>query len=321
MEINTILVTGANGFVGRALCEELVRLGISVKAICRESKNFDLAGCVVIQIPSIDAETDWTASLNKVNTIIHLAARVHVMNDHATNPLEEFLKVNFEGTESLARQAARAGIKRFIYMSSIKVNGEYTIEGGPFSETCAPNPQDYYAISKLKAEQALLAIGEKTGMEVVIVRPPLIYGPGVKANFLNLIKLVDKSLPLPLGDIHNSRSMVYVGNVVSALIACATHRKAANQIYLISDGEDISTPQLIAKISTVLNSRNRTFYFPISLIYFAATLFGKRAAIQRLTQSLIIDSAKIRKELGWQPPFTLIDGLKITADWYKQSTN
>jgi len=318
---NRILATGANGFVGHQLCEELVKLGFSVIAATRAKESLNIMGCEVINVPDIDSYTDWTAALSEVKTVIHLAARVHVMHDDAISPLDEFLKVNLHGTVNLAHQAANAGVRRFVYVSSIKVNGEYTKEGEPFTETCTPNPQDYYAISKLKAEQALLAIGEKTGMEVVIVRPPLIYGPGVKANFLNLIKLVDKSLPLPLGDIHNSRSMVYVGNVVSALIACATHRKAANQIYLISDGEDISTPQLIAKISTVLNSRNHTFYFPISLIYFAATLFGKRAAIQRLTQSLIIDSAKIRKELGWQPPFTLIDGLKITADWYKQNTN
>ncbi|HSI42868.1 MAG TPA: SDR family oxidoreductase [Methylotenera sp.] len=321
MNSSRILVTGANGFVGHQLCEELVKLDFPVSAASRAKESLNIIGCDVIKVPDIDAYTDWTAALSEVDTVIHLAARVHVMHDDATNPLDEFLKVNLHGTVSLARQAANAGVRRFVYVSSIKVNGEYTIESESFTETCAPNPQDPYAISKLRAEHALQVIGEETGMEIVIIRPPLIYGPGVKANFLNLIKLVDRSLPLPLGDIHNSRSMVYVGNIVSALVACATHGNAANQLYLVSDGENVSTPQLVAKISTALNRRNRIFYFPIFLIYFAATLFGKRTVIQRLTQSLIIDSAKIRKELGWQPPFTLTDGLKITADWYKQNSN
>ncbi len=319
MKSNHILVTGANGFVGHQLCEELAKQGFPVRAASRAKESLSVIGFENIKVSDIDSHTDWTAALSQVKTVIHLAARVHVMNDDATNPLDEFLRVNLHGTVNLAQQAANVGVRRFVYVSSIKVNGEYTIEDRPFAEACTPNPQDHYAISKLKAEHALEAIGVDTGMEIVIVRPPLIYGPGVKANFLNLIKLIDKSLPLPLGSIHNSRSMVYVGNMVSALVACATHRDAANQIYLVSDGEDISTPQLVDKISTALNSRNRTFYFPIFLIYFAATLFGKRATIQRLTQSLIIDSTKIRKELGWQPPFTLTYGLKVTADWYKQN--
>ncbi len=313
MDINYLLVTGANGFVGRALCEELVKLGTPVKAICRETKSFDIAGCDVIQIPSIDAQTAWVASLNNVNTVIHLAARVHVMNDLVTNPLEEFLKINLHGTVNLARQSATAGVKRFIYMSSVKVNGEYTIAGKPFTETDVPTPTDAYAVSKYEAEQALLQIAQQTGMEVVIIRPPLVYGPGVKANFASMLRMLQRGIPLPLGTVQNKRSFVYVGNLVSFILRCVEHSAAANQIFLVSDGNDLSTKELLINCAQALRVKVRLLPVPINLLKLIAAVLGKKEMVQRLCDNLQVDISKAKYLLYWTPPISMNEGLKVTV--------
>lgn len=319
---NRFLVTGASGFVGEALCNKLLHQGCALRITNRFANNYASKKLVQdeVLIDSIDDKTSWAAALQKIDVVLHLAARVHVMHDHSGDPLTEFLAVNLHGTTNLARQAAQAGVKRFVYVSSIKVNGEYTESSQPFRETDDPNPDDPYAISKWEAEQALHSIAHQTGMELVIIRPPLVYGPGVKANFAKLIKLVDQGVPLPLGSIRNSRSLIYVGNLVDALITSATHPAAAGQVYLVSDGEDVSTPQLIDGLATALHRPNRVFPMPISLMHGAAKLVGKSAALDRLTQSLVIDSSKIRRELDWRPPYSMAQGLQATANWYRQTS-
>jgi nucleoside-diphosphate-sugar epimerase len=268
-------------------------------------------------VGAIDGSTDWTSALQGVDTVIHLAARVHVMKDISVDPLAEFLKVNLHGTENLAQQAARAGVKRLVYASSVKVNGEHTSGGRPFTESDQAAPQDPYGVSKWQAEQALLRIAHETGLEIVVVRPPLVYGPGVKGNFISLLAAIDKGMPLPLAGAHNARSLLYVGNLVDALIACATHPAAAGQTYLVSDGEDVSTAILVEKIAEALGRSSRSFYFPPGLLRAVATLLGRAEQIDRLFGSLRVSDQKLRGELGWVPPYTMEQGLRATADWYR----
>jgi len=310
-----ILVTGASGFIGQSLILILKNQNIQVLQVTRQHTDSIMNSLIV---PDFAAKEAWQEALSGCNVVIHLAARVHVMQDKAINPLDAFLAVNLHGTVNLAKAAAKAGVKRFIFVSSIKVNGEFT-EERPFTENDLPNPQDPYAVSKYEAEKGLRQIEKETGMQVVILRPPLIYGAGVKANFAALLKLVDKKLPLPLANINNKRSLIYAGNFVDAIITCVTHPNAAGQTYLVSDGEDVSMPQLIKKIAVALNKPNYLFSFPIFFMRFFAKFAGKSASADRLTESLVIDSSKIRQELGWKPPFTMAEGLKITADWYRQS--
>ena len=311
-----ILVTGANGFVGQVLVNALEKHDITYwGAVRRINKNFNTN---FIEVGDIDDKTNWRGALKDVDVVIHLAARVHVMNEQSANPLVAFNNVNVEGMQNLALQAAKENVKRFVFVSSIKVNGEYT-EQLSFTESDLPNPQGPYAVSKWEAEKALRKIEKETGMQVVILRPPLIYGAGVKANFAALLKLVDKKFPLPLANINNKRSLIYVNNFVDAIITCATHPNAAGQTYLVSDGEDVSMPQLIKKIAVALNKPSYLFSFPISFMRFFARFAGKSASVDRFIESLVIDSSKIRQELGWKPPFTMAEGLKVTADWYRQS--
>ena len=312
------LITGANGFVGRPLCEEMLRQGWRVRAAIRSSIQMQ-NGVEIVVIDDINGDTDWTSALYGVDVIIHLAARVHVMKDTAEDPLTEFLKVNLHGTENLAQQAARAGIKRLVYVSSIKVNGEETQGQRCYTEEDIPAPQHPYGISKWQAEQALRRIALETNLQVVIVRPPLVYGPGVKGNFNSLMAAIEKGRALPLAGAHNVRSQVYVGNLVSALIACATHPAAAGQTYLVRDDGNISTALLVKKISVALGRNNRSFYFPEKLLRIAAATLGRADQINRLFGSLRVSDAKLRGELGWIPPYTLEQGLSATAAWYHQN--
>jgi nucleoside-diphosphate-sugar epimerase len=311
-----VLVTGAGGFVGRPLCEELRHRGYRVRAAVRAPGRL-AADMETAAVGAIDGGTDWTEALRGVEAVIHLAARVHVMKDRAADPLEEFLRVNLYGTENLAQQAARAGVKRFVYVSSVKVNGERTTEALSFTEKDPADPQDPYGVSKWQAEQALRRIASETALEVVIVRPSLVYGPGVKGNFLSLLDAIDRGIPLPLAGARNLRSLVYVGNLADALIACATHPSAAGQTYLISDGEDVSTAELVEKIAGALGRNSRSFHFPPVLLRAAATLLGRAEQMDRLFGSLCVDDKKIREELAWQPRYSLEDGLRATTDWYR----
>lgn len=309
-----MLVTGANGFVGQPLCAALLKHGWHVKAALRLPHQLP-AGTKSAIVSSIDGETDWTNALRGVDVVIHLAARVHVMRDDVADPLEEFRKVNVAGTERLARAAAASGVRRLVYVSSVKVNGEATNRGEKFIEADAPSPQDPYGISKWEAEQALHRVAAETNLEVVIVRPPLIYGAGVKGNFAQMLKILAKDIPLPLASVHNQRSLVYTENLVDALILCATHPAATGQTYLVSDGEDISTPSLLLQLGAAMGHPARLFSCHTTLLKLAGRLIGKSDQVERLLGSLQVDSGKIRRELNWIPPYTLRQGLQATAEW------
>ena len=311
-----VLITGANGFAGSYLGEAMVSRGFQVRGAVR-ARTVLPDDVEVVAVGDIDDTTDWADALHDVDVVIHLAARVHVMKEAASDPLAEFAKVNLHGTNNLAEQAVKAGVKRFIYVSSIKVNGEETIAGQTYSESDTPAPQDPYGISKWQAEQSLQRIAQDTGLEVVVVRPPLVYGPGVKGNFISLLAAIDKGVPLPLAGANNARSLVFVGNLADALINCTMHPAAAGKTFLVSDGTDVSTGTLVEKIAASLGRKSRSFYFPPVLLRIAATLLGRSAQIDRLFGSLRVNNAKICAELGWEPPFSLDNGLGITADWYR----
>jgi len=242
--------------------------------------------------------------------VIHAAARVHVMSDSENDPLAAFREINVKGSLDLARQAAAAGVKRFIFISSIKVNGERTSKGQPFNSHDAASPEDFYGISKHEAEQGLRALAAETGMEVVIIRPPLVYGPGVKGNFASMIKLVGKGLPLPLGAVHNKRSLVALDNLVDLIITCIDHPGAANETFLVSDGEDLSTTQLLQGVAEAMGKPSRLIPVPASLLQFGTTLLGKKAVAQRLLGSLQVDISHAQKCLNWTPPLTVKQGLQ-----------
>ncbi|MCW9036155.1 MAG: SDR family oxidoreductase [Rhodospirillales bacterium] len=304
-----VLVTGANGFVGRALCPHLEKQGWEVVKATRQS----MEGAVAVG--EIGPETDWGQALENVDAVVHLAARVHVMNDTVADPLEAFRQVNTRGTKHLAQSAAKAGVKRLVFLSSIKVNGEETF-GHPFDEAMWANPLDAYGQSKWEAEQALWEVVESTTLQGVVIRPPLVYGPGVKGNFETLLRIAHKGIPLPFAAVKNARSLVYVGNLVGGISKALEGEAASGQTFMISDGEDLSTAELIDRSAKALGHKSKLFPFPIFLLKLAGILTGKSAMIARLTGSLQVNSAKIRDLLQWQPPFSVEKGLKETADWF-----
>jgi nucleoside-diphosphate-sugar epimerase len=313
-----IIVTGATGFVGQFLCARLLEDGFFVRSAVRSAATAAplVAGVEPTSIESIGPETEWRHAVKDIDTVIHLAARVHIMNDPSSDPLADFRRVNVQGTENLARQAAQAGVKRLVFVSSIKVNGEESSTS--YTPNSPPNPSDPYGISKWEAELTLRKIEAETGMEVVVLRPTLVYGPGVKANFLAMMSMIMKGIPLPLDSINNKRSLISVGNLVDALATCAVHPSAAGKTYLVSDGEDVSTPDLIRRTARALGIPARLFPVPASVMRFAGAVTGKRAAVDRLLGSLTVDSSRIRSELGWKPPFSMEEGLRETAEWYKK---
>jgi len=313
------LVTGATGFIGHFLCERLLADGQQVRGTLLESEapSSLVEGVEPVFIQPLGPDSNWREALAGIETIIHLAARVHIMADTSTDPLAEFRHVNVDGTTRLAQEAAKAGIKRLVFISSVKVNGEETDK--PYTSYSLPQPTDPYGISKWEAEQELRRIEAESGLEIVVVRPVLVYGPGVKANFLNLMKLVHRGLPLPLAAIANKRSFIYAGNLVDALATCAIESAAAGQTYLVSDGEDVSTPELIRRTAKALGVQPRLFSFPPALMRLAGQITGKTASVNRLLGTLTVDSSKICRDLGWKPPFTMDEGLQETAEWAMRS--
>ena len=312
MRTQHVLVTGASGFVGQALCAQLVQSGAAVRGSYRGVKaNATLAeGVEQISVSTVNEATDWSAALISVNVIVHLAARVHVMMDTEPDPLTAFRTVNVDGTLNLARQAANAGVRRFVFISSIKVNGEITPIGQGFTELDTPKPSDDYGLSKLEAELALLQLSANSGMELVIIRPPLVYGFGVKANFASLVRAVNRGWPLPLGAVHNQRSFISLNNLVDFIVFCINHPQAANQTFLVSDGQDLSTTELVRGMADAARVPLRLLPVPAWALQKAASLIGKGDVAQRLFGNLQVNISKARKMLNWHPPVSVSEGLR-----------
>ncbi|WP_158904647.1 NAD-dependent epimerase/dehydratase family protein [Burkholderia sp. L27(2015)] len=310
-----VLVTGATGFVGQALCERLLCDGHEVVAATRDSARSCPATTHVV-VGEIDADTRWTVALDGVELVYHLAGRAHVMAQEDQAALEHYECVNLHGTTNLARQAVAAGVRRLVFVSSIKVNGE----GGEdvYTSTTPPAPRDPYGASKWQAECALRKISQDSTLEIVVVRPPLIYGPGVKANFLRLLGAVERGLPLPFGLVRNQRSLLFLGNLVDLLTVCASHPAAVGNTYLASDGNDVSTAELVRQIASALSKPTRLLPISPGLIRLLGRLLGKGPAVARLLGSLQVDSSPLQRDLHWEAPFTLQEGLRITAEWYKK---
>ncbi len=306
------LITGGTGFVGQALTRRALAEGKDVRlALRRPAEHTKAPGVVVGQI---DGQTRWQAALDGVDTVFHLAARVHVMNEKASDPLTAFRDVNTAGTLHLARQAAATGVRRLVFLSSVKVNGEQTAPGQPFTADQPARPEDPYGQSKWEAEQGLQAVGAATGLEVVIIRPPLVYGPGVKANFAALLRAVDRGWPLPLASVTgNRRSLVALDNLVDLLMTCADHPAAAHQTFLVSDGEDLSTAGLLLHMANALDRSPRLLPLPPALLRLGAAALGRKAVVQRLLDNLQVDITATRQTLGWQPPITVDEGMRRTV--------
>lgn len=309
-----LLLTGCTGFLGHSLLERLCRDTWDVVVSSRSSSMQVPAGASFVCISSLDVDTNWSLALAGVVVVIHCAARVHVMDETSSDPLADYRRVNVGGTLSLARQAASAGVRRFVYISSIKVNGEGTSLGVPYLADAQPAPLDAYGISKMEAEKGLRALAAETGMEVVIIRPVLVYGPGVKANFLSMMQWLHKGVPLPFGAIHNQRSLVALDNLVDLIVTCIDHPAAANQTFLVSDGEDLSTTELLRRMGAALGKPARLLPLPAGLIRFGANLIGRPAIAQRLCGSLQVDISQTRELLGWSPPISVDEGLRRTAE-------
>ncbi len=308
-----ILVTGANGLVGRALCSVLEQTEHQVVRAVRTS-----TAPGEVPVGSLHKSTDWSEALGQnTDVVVHLAGKVPSTDGAVGPPGDRYAEVNTLGTANLARQCAQNGVKRFIFVSTVKVLGEGKSE--PYRDTDLAVPADAYAISKWEAEQALWQIAAESGMEVVVLRPPLVYGPGVKGNFLRLMQAIDKHRPLPLGAIHNRRSLIYLGNLVDVIRLCLTHPKAAGKALLVSDGDDISTPELIRRIAAALGRRPFLLPIPVSWMRWAGRVLGKQAAVDRLLGSLCVDISPLREELGWTPPYTMQEGLEVTAQWYRKT--
>lgn len=302
-----ILITGANGFVGATLCTALQQRAVAHVATVRAHPQPGQTA-----VGDLSATTSWQAALSGCDCIVHLAARVHVMDEQAGDPLAAFRAINVDATLHLAREAVAAGVRRFVFVSSIKVNGEETSDR-PFTAFDIPAPLDPYGQSKLEAELALQELASSTGLELVIVRPPLVYGPGVRANFLNLMKLVNKGLPLPLGAVHNRRSMVAVDNLVDLLILCCRHEQAAGQIFMVSDGQDVSVTELLQQLAQAMHKRVWLLPVPSSWMIAAAWLLGKSAIANRLFGSLQVDIGHTQQRLQWQAPVSMQQALKDTV--------
>jgi len=313
-----VLLTGASGFVGHALLDKLLVTGQDLRA-CYRVLPFTLPDCVeCFAIPNFTSESAWRTALNGVKVLIHAAARVHVMNEDAADPLQEFRRINVDGTLALGRWAAEAGVQRFVFISSVKALGEATQLGAPFFADTPPVPEDAYGISKWEAEQGLQQLARETGMEVVIIRPPLVYGPGVKANFLSMMRWLSRGVPLPLGAVtHNRRSFVALGNLVDLILVCTRHPAAANQTFLVSDGDDLSTAELLKRMGRALGRNVLLPSVPISWLEWAARRSGK-SIYDRLCGSLQVDINKTRQLLEWTLRSQWMRGLGL---WQKSFTH
>jgi nucleoside-diphosphate-sugar epimerase len=309
-----VLVTGANGFVGQTLCRTLAAAGFAVRAAVRGGGVATPSGAESAAVGDIGSNTDWSGALKGVESVVHLAARAHVLGDSPANA-DAYFETNERGTGCLAGAAARAGVRRLVFLSTVKVNGEES-SGAPYSASDTPNPEDAYGLSKWMAEKRLREVAADTGMEVVVVRSPLVYGPGVRANFLRLMRLVDRQVPLPLGAIHNRRSLVSVWSLCDLLGNVLANPVASGRTWMVSDGEDLSTADLIRRIAIVMQRRVRLLPVPVGLLMLGGRLLGRRAEVMRLCGSLAVDIRPTREYLGWSPPVSVNEGIARTVAWY-----
>lgn len=314
-----ILVSGASGFIGKALCAELARQGYTVRAAVRSAAQ-QVDQVENVSVGDINGDTDWTKALSDMSVVVHLAARAHITKECLVDSMEGFRKINVDGAWNLARQAHEAGVRRFVFISSIKVNGDATELGKPYTPADKPAPAGPYGISKFEAEEALRLLADETGMEVVIIRPPLVYGPGVKANFHSLMHWLHRGVPLPLAGVCNKRSFVSLDNLVDLIITCIDHPAAANQTFLAGDGEDMSTTELLQRMGAVLGRPAKLFYLPAWLLRIGALLLGRAEMLQRLCGSLQADISKANELLGWHPPVRVDDALRKTAADFLQKS-
>lgn len=310
----SVLITGGTGFVGKALVRELLaRFDHRVVLASRQLVAQVPKGGEQFLFAQLDAQTDWRVGLAGVDTVIHMAARVHVMNDTEKDPLAAFRKTNVDATVNLAKQAAEAGVRRFIFVSSVKVLGEETLLGRPYTAASTCLPMDPYGLSKLEAEQQLMEIARQTDMAVVIIRPPLVYGPDVKGNMKSMLAWLRRSIPLPFGAIYNKRSLVALDNLVDLIITCIDHPAAANEIFMVSDGEDLSTTDLLRRTARVMGKRVILLPIPAPWLRYGAGMLGKKDIAQRLCGSLQVDIVKTTELLNWKPPITVDEGLRRMA--------
>ena len=308
-----ILVTGANGVVGKALCSVLDRAEHQVVRAVRTSTT-----PWEVSVGDLNESTDWSEALDQsTDVVVHLAGQVPLTDGAVGPPGDRYAEVNTLGTANLARQCAQNGVKRFIFVSTVKVMGEGKSES--YRVTDLAVPADAYAISKWNAEQALWQVSEETGMDVVMLRPPLVYGPGVKGNFLRLMQAIDQRRPLPLDGIQNQRSLIYLGNLVDVIRLCLTHPQAPGKAFLVSDGDDVSTPELVRRTAAALGRRPFLLSVPVSWMRWVGQVLGKQAAVDRLLGSLCMDISPLREELDWNPPYTMQEGLEVTAQWYRKT--
>lgn len=319
--VSRVLVSGATGFVGRAVVDRLVCDGVAVTAaVRREPKCY--AELREVRVADLGADTDWAAALEGCDAVVHCAARVHVLRDASADPLAAYRAANVEGSVALAKQASAAGVRRFIFISSIKVNGESTVLGAPYRATDRPAPADPYGISKLEAEQALRALASAGTIELVIIRPPLVYGPGVKANLLRMARWMSSGMPLPLSGVTaNRRSFVALANLVDLIVTCLQHPEAVGQVFLVSDGEDLSTAELVRRIAIALGVPRRSLQVPSRLLAIVAGALGRRDLWQRLGGTLQVDSTPTRERLGWTPPVTVDAGLRAAFAGLREGAN
>jgi nucleoside-diphosphate-sugar epimerase len=312
-----VLVTGATGFVGTALCAALPGAGFRVRQATRAAAHRDSDTVVT---GDIDAATDWTAALDGVDAVVHLAARTHDALEATPERLADYRRINVDGTRRLAAQAAASGVRRFLFMSSVKVNGESTLER-PFRESDAPRPRDAYGTTKLEAEQVLAELSGASAMQSVVLRPPLVYGAGVKGNFLRLLRLLARGVPLPLASVRNRRSLIYLGNLVDAILTALRAPQAAGRTYLVSDADPLSTPDLLRHLARALGREARLLPCPPVLLRGAGALIGRSEEVARLTGSLEIDATRIASELGWTAPHPPQRGFREAADWYNSQSS
>lgn len=316
-----VLVTGANGFVGTHLSRMLLEHGCSVRGAVRSLKGLERLDSSVEGhvVGAIDAKTNWGKVLEGVDVVVHLAARVHVLHDMASDPLEAYREVNVCGTQRLLEASVEAGVRRFVFMSSVKAVGESTPNGHVYTESDACNPEDDYGRSKAEAEQIVLEFATNGEIEGVILRPPMVYGPGVKANFLRLMQVVKAGVPLPLKNVNNKRSMVYVNNLADAVRVCIEHPDASGQVFFVADDESLATSELVRELAQAMNKPARLIPFPVPIMRGMARLIGKTGEIDRLTSSLVVGTKKIRTQLGWSPPWSVSEGIRDTVTWFQQT--